>query len=61
MLQVFIKSVFFCTGVNGTRELWLAHSHSGKVKEVINSNEILWLLKRKGRVRDTRKTRPEHT
>ena len=38
----------FCTGVNGNHELWLAHSHSAKVKEVNNNNETFWLVKRKG-------------
>ena len=37
--------------VNGNRELWLAISHSRKVKEVINNNDIFWLVKRKGLLR----------
>ena len=33
-MKKFLKK-FFCTGVNGNRELWLAISHSRKVKKVI--------------------------
>jgi len=36
----FLKKEGFCAGVNGNRELWLAHSHSEKVREVNYANEI---------------------
>ena len=36
---------FFFKVVNGNHELWLAILHSRKVKEVINTNDIFWLVK----------------
>ena len=39
--------MYFCKGVNGNRELWLAILHSRKVKEVFNTNDIFWLVKQK--------------
>ena len=37
------------TGDNGNHKLWLAYLHSKKMREVFNSNELLWLVKRKGK------------